>query len=130
MTWGRDNREAPIRLCGRTGNYNFEVKSLDGTANPYIAIAALLQSGMFGVKASSALVAKDCQVLAASLSESDRRELGITKRMPLKIEEARKYLLQDKQLTDFLGSEFVEKYLAVNEASNFYFYFLFYAECL
>lgn len=117
VTWGRDNREAPVRLCGRTGNYNFEVKCMDGTSNPYMATAALLASGMLGVRAATPLTAANCLVLAASLSEVELKVLGLTKRLPLKIQEARKYLIEDVELAEVFGAEFVNKYLGVNEVS-------------
>ncbi|TDL24695.1 FLU1-II [Rickenella mellea] len=115
VAWGRDNRECPVRLCGSTGDHHFEVKCLDGTANPYLAISAMLASGMMGVRSASPLVVRDCQALAASLTEDQRTAIGVTKRMPLNIEEARDYLKADSALVSAMGEELVEKYLAVNE---------------
>lgn len=114
-SWGRENRESAIRLCGEEGAYHFEVRAHDGTACPYVAMAALIAGGMRGVRSSAPLVTKDCQVSAASLSERKRTELGITKRMPLNLHEARAYLKQDQELVSDLGEEFVRKFLAVNE---------------
>ena len=46
--WGMNNREAPLRLC--TDAYgepnNAEYKTLDATANPYIALAVLIIAGL------------------------------------------------------------------------------------
>lgn len=55
-------REAPIRACfsGAPRKYNFEIKAIDGTANPYLALAAILAAGMLGVKISSPLTVKSC----------------------------------------------------------------------
>jgi glutamine synthetase len=49
VAWGRENREVPIRLSGAGGNYYFELRCLDGTANTYVALAAILESGMRGI---------------------------------------------------------------------------------
>ena len=45
--WGVDNREAPVRLCASGGpnSQNWEFKALDATANPYLALAAILLAG-------------------------------------------------------------------------------------
>ncbi len=45
--WGVDNREAPVRLCASGGpnSQNWEFKALDATANPYLALTAILLAG-------------------------------------------------------------------------------------
>ncbi|EJD50466.1 FLU1-II [Auricularia subglabra TFB-10046 SS5] len=117
-SWGRENRESAIRLCGEEGAYHFEVRAHDGTACPYVAMAALIAGGMRGVRASVPLAAKDCQVAAANLTERQRADLGITQpdqRMPLNLQEARSCLRQDRELVSDLGEDFVQRFLAVNE---------------
>lgn len=46
--WGMNNREAPLRVC--TDAYgepnNVEYKTLDATANPYLALAVLIIAGL------------------------------------------------------------------------------------
>lgn len=119
VAWGRDNREAPIRVCGRGApDYNFEIKSVDGTACPYLAVAALLAGGLDGVRQQMPLTMHGISGPANELSESARLEKEVTTRMPLRIEEARKALLEDKVLVKALGVEFVGTYLAVNEVQS------------
>ena len=52
QVWGKDNREAPLRAAfsedGKTVT-NFELKAMDATANPYLAIAATIYAGLWGV---------------------------------------------------------------------------------
>ena len=53
--WGKDNREAPIRTACppgiREGSVsNFEIKSFDGCANPYLGLAAILSGGLDGLR--------------------------------------------------------------------------------
>ena len=60
--WGQENRDAPIRLCSPPGcapnTYtNFEVKSVDGTCNPYLALAAIIHAGLDGVRHKRSLPA-------------------------------------------------------------------------
>ncbi len=42
-----DNKEAPLRLCTSGGphTFNFELKALDATANPHLALAAVILAG-------------------------------------------------------------------------------------
>ncbi|KAI5117124.1 hypothetical protein M0805_007971 [Coniferiporia weirii] len=116
VSWGRDNREAPVRLCGRgAANVHFEVKSVDGTACPHLAAAALLAAGMAGVRAKEALRVRGLYVPASTLSEAERRENGVTTRMPLTIDEAREALKKDEVLKGALGEAFVQSYLSVNK---------------
>ena len=44
--WGTDNREAPVRACGPAGHHHFEVKSVDATSTPHLALAAIIAAGV------------------------------------------------------------------------------------
>ena len=48
--WGRDNREAPMRLITPLRknelHSHFEIKTLDHTANTYYALAAVVACGL------------------------------------------------------------------------------------
>ena len=115
--WGRENREALVRLTGPQGSHHLEVRSLDGTAAPHIALAALLAAGMLGVTSGRELEIAECEGMARDLSESQRKRMGIVGRMPRSLKDAREMLRNDKIIWDALGIEFIEKYLAVNEVS-------------
>jgi glutamine synthetase len=54
--WGVENREAPLRLiqghrASRPGSANVEVKAVDASGNPYLAVGAVLAAGLHGVDA-------------------------------------------------------------------------------
>ncbi|KAJ7490936.1 hypothetical protein FB451DRAFT_1221483 [Mycena latifolia] len=118
ICWGTDNREVPIRLCHATSpaSRNFEVKTIDGTANPYLALAALLGAGHDGIRSGSALAMKDCVgPSAAERGEEGRKALGISERMPLSWEEARQKLLGSVVMRGIFGTSVIDKYLSVNE---------------
>lgn len=91
------------------------MKCLDGLANPYLAMAAVLLAGVNGVKMQERLVWADCEVDPATLTENDRKELSVTQMLPASVEEALQALKEDDELTDLLGLELVEKYSAVKE---------------
>jgi glutamine synthetase len=118
VSYGTENREAPVRLTNAAAPAarNFELRFIDGTASPYLALAAVLAAGMAGVKTGRALVARDCEARsAAEMTEAERRAMGITKRMPLSVEEARQNLREDQVLGAALGRALVGPYLAVNK---------------
>ncbi|KAJ3575762.1 hypothetical protein NP233_g883 [Leucocoprinus birnbaumii] len=117
--YGTENREAPIRLTNATSpkSRNFEMRFVDGTANPYLALAAIIGAGVTGLKAKKPLDVKDCPgpLCAWQMTEEERQALGITRRMPLNVEEARNYLVADAGMKEILGVEMVEKYLSVSK---------------
>ena len=116
VSWGSENREAPIRVCGTPGSHRFEIRCVDGTANPYLYLASIFAAVIHGLDAGKTLSVADTLEVAATLSKEKREELGIgERRLPLKLEEARRYLDQSVVLREGLGDNFVSKYLAVNE---------------
>nr|XP_043629896.1 protein fluG [Erigeron canadensis] len=85
LCWGKENREAPLRTACPPGIAdgivsNFEIKAFDGCANPYLALAAILASGIDGLRRHLSLpdpiddnpdILRDkLQRLPASLAES------------------------------------------------------------
>lgn len=49
--WGVENREAALRLASPTAlSANVEWKSLDGAANPYLALGGLIAAGLDGIE--------------------------------------------------------------------------------
>jgi len=122
--YGTENREAPIRLTNATSpqSRNFEMRFVDGTANPHLVLAAIIGAGLRGLETSMPLQVKDCPgpKCAFEMTEEERKAMGITKRMPLSVKEARQNLATDMGMEEVLGKNFVEKYLSINQASNLY----------
>lgn len=51
LTWGHDNRTVALRvLCGGSKSARLETRVIGSDANPYLAMAASLASGLHGVK--------------------------------------------------------------------------------
>ena len=121
VCWGTDNREAPVRLCNASSppSRNIELKCLDGTANPYLAIAGFLSAGMEGILEGKECEIKDCgDEVAAVLEEPGRNELGIMNRMPLTWEDARSSFEKSELVDRIFGKDFKTKYLSVNKVCN------------
>ena len=128
VCWGTENREAPVRLTNSASpsSRRFEMRFVDGTANPHLVLAGILGAGYLGIQSNLELTISDCPgpKTAAQMSEDERRALGIFKRLPLSWEEGRKNFISDIQLSKILGTEFQEKYLSVNKVNRFFFLLL------
>ncbi|KAK1219579.1 hypothetical protein PQX77_017700 [Marasmius sp. AFHP31] len=117
--YGTENREAPIRMTNATSptSRNFEMRFIDGTANPYLVLAAIIGAGVAGVEGKKELDVGDCKgpKCAWEMTEEERRALGIVKRLPVSIDEARRNLEEDRVMKEVLGEEMVEAYLITNK---------------
>ncbi|KAI0324637.1 FLU1-II [Cubamyces sp. BRFM 1775] len=116
-SWGTYNREAPVRLCGPQGHHHFELKCVDATATPHLAMAAIVGAGLQGIKEGALLTVGDCVKPVALMSERERGEVGLANptRLPGDIAAARKALAADEVMRGVLGAEFVDAYISVNE---------------
>jgi glutamine synthetase len=115
VCWGWQNRETPLR---RISQDRFEVKTVCGTANPYLALSALLAAGLDGLRRNLRLTMIDCQQDPAKLSDSERLSLGIDQRLPASVEESLEILEQDSPLRETIGVSLVAAYSAVTRAWN------------
>ena len=70
--WAVEDKEAPLRFVPATPG-RFEVKCLDATANPYVALAALLTAGVAGVRDRAALDPPAAPLSAAEEAAFRRR---------------------------------------------------------
>ncbi|KAG9092726.1 hypothetical protein FRC06_011817 [Ceratobasidium sp. 370] len=82
VCWGRENKEAPLRLCGSGNGFNVELKAFDGLANPYFGLAAALAAGVTGLEKARPLEMRDCQLVASKLTAEKRGEMRISTKMP------------------------------------------------
>ncbi|KAI0777535.1 FLU1-II [Trametes elegans] len=115
--WGTDNREAPVRACGPPGHHHFEIKSVDATSTPHLALAGILAAGVSGIREGALLAVGDCAKPAAEMSQEERAAVGLADplRLPKTIEDARRAFAADQIMTSALGAEFVKTYIGINE---------------
>uniref|UniRef100_A0A383W2T1 GS catalytic domain-containing protein n=1 Tax=Tetradesmus obliquus TaxID=3088 RepID=A0A383W2T1_TETOB len=136
--WGWDNREAPLRLscpnaADPAASCNIEFKAFDGTANPYIGLAAIVAAGMRGVEEAASLApplqVEPAAALAAATAAAaaDGAGSGATaaaavsklKTLPGSLAEALAALQGDSslqaKLQQLLGPELLRAYLAVKD---------------
>ncbi|KAL8870767.1 MAG: hypothetical protein Q9174_003264, partial [Haloplaca sp. 1 TL-2023] len=89
VAWGTENRETPIRLINGLTGPRYEIKCMDGFANPYLALGAILGAGLLGINSRLPLEEKDCPLDPAKIDPEEREEKwGITCRLPRTLQEA------------------------------------------
>jgi len=117
--WGRDNREAAVRVPSRMwgldeASTNLELKCSDATGNPYLALGALIHAGLDGVR-NKLDPGQPTDVDPATLSDSARRRRGIG-RLPDSLGAALDALERDELLMEALGPVRRTAYLAVKRS--------------
>ena len=110
--WGYDNREAALRMPTTPyGVRHFEVKTHDATANPYLALGALLAAGLDGVENKLEL-AEPVDIDPGLLSDAERKKKKI-KELPSDLKSVLKNLEKCEVLKEAMGEELHRSYLAV-----------------
>jgi glutamine synthetase len=119
ISYGPDNREAAVRITSpvagaESATANIELKPVDVTANPYLALAAVLAAGMDGMERGLD-PGEPTMVDPATLSEEERASRGI-RPLPASLDESLDALEQDEVLIEALGEPLVRTHLAVARA--------------
>lgn len=110
--WGYQNREAAVRVTrGPEGAARLELKTCDATANPYLALGALIACGLDGIRRGLE-PPPEVTMDPGHLPESERRRLGVD-RLPESLGQALDALARDRVLLDSLGPGRARAYLAV-----------------
>jgi glutamine synthetase len=114
--WGHQNREAAVRVCQNkqgTRASRLEYKTMDATANPYIALGALIAAGLDGLSRELDLPPE--VTIDPALSSGEERSAGNIDRLPRNLGEAIDELRQDDMLLEAMGPELARSYLAVRQ---------------
>jgi len=117
--YGMDNREAAIRICSPmrddpAASVNLEIKPSDSTANPYLALGAVIQAGLDGIRRKLD-PGEAVNVDPATLSDAGRLAVG-AHRLPASLAEALDALATDDLLLASLGNLRRRAYLAVKRS--------------
>ncbi|MGH3843921.1 MAG: glutamine synthetase, partial [Pseudonocardiaceae bacterium] len=117
--WGVENREAPLRyvvgseLLG-ADHANVELKVSDASANPYLALAAVIAAGVAGLR-DGVDPGEPIQADPGGWSEQARAAHGVT-RLPATPAEQEEALTTSKRLTAVLGEPLLGAFLAVRRS--------------
>jgi glutamine synthetase len=112
--WGRENREAGVRLVAASENPNVEVKSLDASANPYLLVGGVIALGLAGIERALRLP-PEVTVDPATLSEDDLSAAGATL-LPRSLAETLEHFRECGTLADAMGPALFGTVVAVREA--------------
>ena len=117
--WGVQNREAPLRYVPGTpflgdGNANVELKTSDASANPYLALAAVLAAGRAGV-AEGLTLPEPVQADPGTWTPDERAEHGIAA-LPSTAQEQEKALTDSPRIAGALGPDVLGAFLAVRRS--------------
>lgn len=110
--WSDANRSSLIRIPAIRGNATrTELRNVDPTANPYLALAGILASGLEGIK-----TVKDDEIIPPvndnlfELSEEEISSRGI-QRLPETLHSAVKEFKKSELLKEVLGEHIFNKYI-------------------
>jgi glutamine synthetase len=117
--YGLDNREAAVRLAspvaGReSATANVEIKPVDVTSNPYLALASALAAGMDGIERGLD-PGEPTMVDPATLDDEERAARNI-RPLPASLDEALDVLEEDRAIVEALGWPLVRTHVAVARA--------------
>ncbi|MBD2157393.1 glutamine synthetase family protein [Leptolyngbya sp. FACHB-16] len=115
--WGYDNREAAVRIPGNPvppSPTHLELKTVDASANPYLALGAVIAAGLDGIIHQwepGEAIAQD----PGLWSDAEREQRGIDP-LPQSLGEAIAHLQQNTLLLEALGAPLAQAFLAVRQA--------------
>ncbi|WP_059105254.1 type I glutamate--ammonia ligase [Shouchella shacheensis] len=114
VAWSMRNRSPLVRIPSSRGiSTRIEVRSPDPAANPYLAMAVMLASGLDGIKnKKTPPEATDRNIYI--MEEEERLEEGIND-LPANLKEALNALKKDEILVKALGEHAVEHFLESKE---------------
>jgi glutamine synthetase len=102
VAWGHDNRTCSLRVVGHGPSRRFENRVGGADLNPYLALSALIASGLHGVDAGLALE----PALEGNAYAAQGRE-----RVPATLTQARELFAASEVAHDAFGEEVVAHYL-------------------
>ena len=108
VTYGGSNRSQMIRIPGPG---DIECRTLDGAANPYLAIAAMIAAGLDGIENKiDPGTRNDDNLYEVPDTEIRQREIGY---LPTTLDEALDHLEQDDVVKEALGNTYAQYYINV-----------------
>lgn len=108
LTWGIDNRTVALRvLSGSNKSCRLETRVIGSDANPYLAMAAALASGLYGIK--------NKLKLNQPATEGNGYKDFSNGVLPATLQEATQMMKQSKVAKEILGEKFVAHFTQTRE---------------
>ena len=110
VSWSEKNRSVMIRIPATRGKTTrTEIRSVDTAANPYLAMAVILASGLDGIESNLPLIDAVNENLF-DLTPAQREKLGV-KSLPENLKEALELLKESKLMKEALGDHIFSKFI-------------------
>ncbi len=110
IAWSASNRSPLIRIPSKKGSSTrIELRSPDPSANPYLALAAVLKAGIDGIKSET----EPPEPVSSNVYKMDKYEIkarGI-ENLPSNLSEAVKELMNDSVVQEALGKHATQKFV-------------------
>ncbi len=115
VAWAGQNRSPLVRVPASRGvSTRLELRSVDPMANPYLAMAVLLEVGLYGIEHKLEAPAP-IETNIYAMTEEERKEAGITD-LPSTLRNAVKGLRKDEVVRQALGEHIYTNFV---DAKNF-----------
>jgi len=114
IAWSAHNRSPLVRIPFSRGiSTRVELRSVDPTANPYMAVAVLLGAGLDGINHKlTPPESVDCNIY--DMNEAEREANGV-KHLPTTLMDALKELKKDEVIRSALGDHLYKNFLATKK---------------
>jgi len=113
ICWGRNNRSALVRVPmykpNKGSSARVELRSIDSAANPYLAFALILATGLAGIEGEYELP-EGAEDDVWSLTERERQALGISP-LPRNLDEAIRIMERSELVAETLGEHVFDFFL-------------------
>lgn len=114
ISWSDANRSAMIRIPAKRGRATrTEIRSVDPSANPYLAFSVILASGLDGIKNKL-----DCPKATYSnlykMSRAEREAQGI-KNLPENLKDSLKALKRDDVIMKSIGDHVADRFITAKQ---------------
>ncbi len=108
VTWGVDNRTTALRVIpGSAKSTRLETRVPGSDVNPYLALAAAIASGLYGVENNLTLKTEAVSGSAYLVKNAER--------LPRTLQEATERLSKSKVARELFGEKFVEHFVQTRE---------------
>src|SRR4029078_5234275 len=108
LTWGIDNRTVALRvLSGNNKSCRLETRVMGSDVNPYLAMAAALASGLYGIK-------NKLKLKQSPTSGNGYRDYS-NGTLPKSLDEATQMMKHSKEAKEMFGEKFVAHFTQTRE---------------
>ncbi len=110
VSWSQHNRSVMVRIPATRGKTTrTEIRSVDTSTNPYLALAVILASGLDGIERDLPLI-DSLDVNLFELTHAEREAMGV-KNLPDNLKEAIDVLKEDPLMKESLGDHIYGKFI-------------------